>query len=434
MAAGETATRAVSEQLQALALPEAQYAAYEAQRLAAPPPQDQPQPLMSLTIRQDRRINPAALAAQSGLVLGAPVTLEQIRLAGASLFGRGDLSRVETEVSEVPGGRSVLIKPTEADWARNRLRVGLELASDFSDNNSFALKLMHVRTSLNDWDGELRSVAQVGTRRKFGVQLWQPLGAGSPWYAAASTEYGAAADDVFSAERRKLRYGYNYGSATLALGRQFGNWGNLQVSTARQRVNGRITIPDNDADPVRALQTVRNLSFNIDTLDSVAFPTRGAMFDLEVDRIGNGVGQPVLLNQQGVRMLQAFHKGRWAGHVYGEWARSQEGLAPLSLGGFLRLSGTEPASVEGRSVLLGRVVMAHAIGAMPAPLGGVARLGFSLEAGGGYGAGQSLGWSTLKQAGSVFVAADTRFGPLYFGAGATKGSGGTLYLFLGPIW
>jgi NTE family protein len=40
----------------------------------------------------------------------------------------------------------------------------------------------------------------------------------------------------------------------------------------------------------------------------------------------------------------------------------------------------------------------------------------------------------LKQAGSIFLSVDTRFGPLAFGGGATRGTGGTLYLFLGPFW
>jgi NTE family protein len=45
-----------------------------------------------------------------------------------------------------------------------------------------------------------------------------------------------------------------------------------------------------------------------------------------------------------------------------------------------------------------------------------------------------LRWGALQQAASAFVAVDTRFGPLYFGAGTTKGGTSSGYLFLGPIW
>ena len=78
--------------------------------------------------------------------------------------------------------------------------------------------------------------------------------------------------------------------------------------------------------------------------------------------------------------------------------------------------------------------MARKIGVMPTTIGNAIRLGFSVELGGGFSADQSVSFHDLKQAASTFLSADTRFGPLYFGAGATRGNGGTLYLFLGPIW
>ncbi len=132
--------------------------------------------------------------------------------------------------------------------------------------------------------------------------------------------------------------------------------------------------------------------------------------------------------------LSAIQSGEWAGHVYGEWSKAQRGVAPISLGGFLRLSGTTPNSVEGNSVVLGRLVMARRIGTMPAGIGGAVRLGFSVELGGGFSDDQPFRTADLKQAGSGFLSVDTRFGPLFFGAGGTRGNGSTLYLFLGPAW
>ncbi|MES2077638.1 MAG: patatin-like phospholipase family protein [Pseudomonadota bacterium] len=438
MRAGEAAAREMSARLLQLALPEAQYAAYEQQRLAAPAPEDKPLPLVSLTIEPGRRINPKALEVETGLVLGMPITIEQAQRAGASLFGRGDLARVETDVVDQDGGRSVLIRPIEAEWARNRLRVGLELASDFSDNNSFALKVMHVRSSLNDWGAELRSFAEIGTKRRLGLQFWQPLGAGSQWYLAPSAEYGAYSVDLFDKGRRTARAGVNYNNVGLAFGRQLGNWGDLRFGASRLNGNVGVTVPDvGEAGHERVQQDVQSLSFNVDTLDSIAFPSRGTLVSLNWQRSSDANtsgAQALPKNEISLQTLKAFHTGRWAGHVYGEWSRSANGNAPNSLGGFLRLSGTAPLSIDGNSLMLGRVVFAREIGAMPAALGGVVRLGFSAEIGGGWGGEQPLRWSSMKQAGSAFVTVDTRFGPLYIGAGSTKGAGGTAYLFLGPIW
>ena len=68
--------------------------------------------------------------------------------------------------------------------------------------------------------------------------------------------------------------------------------------------------------------------------------------------------------------------GDWAGHVYAEWARARHGIAPLSPGGLLRLSGAPRESLVGRAVVPGRVVMARRVGEMPAGLGGAVRVGY----------------------------------------------------------
>ncbi|USX14808.1 patatin-like phospholipase family protein [Oxalobacteraceae bacterium OTU3CAMAD1] len=434
MKEGEAAVRSMSDRLVRLALPETQYAAYETARLSAPVPIDQPVRLAKLEVAPSGRINPQALAVQSGLKVGQMITSEQAQHAGNQLFGRGDLARVETEIRDDQDGRSVLIKPTEADWASSRLRVGLELNSDFTDNNAYELKVMHVLSSLNDWGAELRTVARVGTERVIGSQWWQPLGAGSQWYVAPELQYGSSAFDVFDASGfRQARLGYNAKTVSVALGRQFGNWGDLRYTASRQTVTSQRTIP-HDAREARDSQNVSALSFNIDSLDTVAFPTRGTLFTVELQRLMTRGRDGPVPARQSVQALKAFSFGSWAGHVYGEWARNQGSESQSTLGGFLRLSGTTTNSVLGSRTVLGRVVMAKRIGVMPTALGGDVRLGFSLESGAAYGPENQLKLGSLKQAASGFVAVDTRFGPLYFGSGATKSGDSSLYLFLGPIW
>ncbi|OFA01530.1 patatin-like phospholipase family protein [Duganella sp. HH101] len=434
MKAGEAAVRSMSAQLVKLALPEAQYAAYEIKRLSAPVGIDQPVRLAKLEVAPSGRINPKELEVQSGLQLGQLVTNEQAQAAGNQLFGRGDLARVETEVHDDKDGRSVLIKPTEADWARSRLRVGLELSSDFTENNAFELKVMHVLSSLNDWGAELRTVGRVGTERAVGVQFWQPLGAGSQWYVAPALQYNSAAVDIFNETGfRQARYAYNSQSGSVALGRQLGHWGDIRYGVSREKQVYHQSIPE-DRTELSEIQTIQRLSFNIDSLDTVAFPTRGTLFSLDWERLMHSGASGAVPTRQSVQGLQAFHVDRWAGHVYAEWSRSQGSGSANNLGGFLRLSGSTPQSIIGDRTLLGRVVMARSIGAMPAALGGDVRLGFSLEAGGAYSPTSPLRWGSLHQAASGFFAVDTRFGPLYLGAGTTKGGNSSAYLFLGPIW
>ena len=436
MQAGAHAARALAPRLAPLALARQDYAALEALRLSAPALADVALPLARLDVHSAGDIDTRALAAQSGLVEGVAVTREQVRQAGARLYGRGDLARVETEISDAGDQRSVLIKASQSEWAGNRLRLGLELASDFNDNNTFAIKLMHVATSMNRWGAEWRNVAQIGTQRSVGTQWYQPLGAGSPWYVAPSLVSGSSTLDTFDTGRRQQRYAYDFQSATLVLGRELGNWGDVHLGVSRSNLKTRRIIPEAPLteQPSGALTSTQFFNYRVDTLDSLAFPTRGFLLDASLAHSRHsGPDQQVQANVS-VQAMSAFHTKNWAGHVYGEWARSQSGTAPLQLGGFLRLSGVPANSIEGRSVLLTRLVMARRIGTLPTTFGGAVRAGFSLEMGGAFDQSQIWRASRLTQSASVFLSADTRFGPVYVGSGASKNGTGTFYVFLGPIW
>lgn len=437
--AGEAAARALAPRLARLALPAAEYAQLDARRGAAmriAQQADEPLPLGRIEVQGSTRVNPDVLIGQTGLKEGELLTREEVRAATARLYGRDDIANVDTRIEDRDGERNVVIQPTDSPLGRSRLRVGLELASDFSDSNDFSLSMMHVASALNSYDGELRTVARIGSQRAFGVQWWQPLAPGSSWYIAPSFGYGARSIDLFSEGRRAYRAGLRNANATFAFGRQLSNWGDVQVGIVRGGSRTSVLIPEQPlAQTSRSYGTARFASLTLDTLDSVAFPSRGHLLTAQWEHDEfSGDGGRSGQSQGGLSGLAAFGAGEWAGHLYGEWSSSTLGAAPQALGGFLRLSGTTANSLEDERLAFGRLVAARRIGEMPAPFGGAVRLGFSLEVGGGYRPNQPLRLPNLKQAGSVFVSADTRFGPLYLGTGATRGSGGTLYLFLGPIW
>ena len=432
--AGEQATRALAQRLAPLAVSANDYLVLEQRRVSTPVQGDPAKRLAKLEVHASGAINPKALAVQTGLKQGEPVTREDVRQAARILYGRGDLARVETEVTDKGPDRSVVVRTTEAPWASNRVRVGLELASDFDDDNSYAIKLMHVKSNLNPLGAELRTVARIGTHRELGVQWWQPLAPGSQWYVAPSVSAASAWGDVFSEGLRMSRVAYNVRGANLVLGRGLGDWGDVQVGVARYAARVRPAIPeDPEFESLRIYDTTHFLRYRVDTLDSPGFPTRGQLLDAQLERSRSSDGTAGLA-QSSVVGMSAFQAGNWAGHVYGEWARAEVGTAPRTLGGFLRLSGTPEASVEGRSTALARLVMARKVGALPFTLGGAMRAGFSLEVGGGYDHEESVGQRAYRQAASAFLSVETRFGPAYLAAGATRGGHKSLYLFLGPIW
>lgn len=434
MAAGELAARALASRLQALAVPAEAYAAWERNRTQATLARDPPLPLARLQVQGTPHADAPALQALLGLQVGQGITTSQAHAAANRLLGRGEFERVDVEIQDVDGQRELRFQPVEAAWAHSRLRLGLEVVSDFADDHRFTLSALHTLAWLNGWGAELRTLARIGSVRSLLTQWWQPLAPGSPWYVAPSLQYAASSIDVYAQQRRSLRVGYRYSAATLAFGRQLADWGDVQLGVERRHGRTQSLVPADvpEADS-RLDESARYAQLQVDTLDSLALPSRGVLLQARYDRGGMGTRSGGH-HTASVVGLTAFRAAQWDGHVYGEWSRAGSGLAPLSLGGFLRLSGTPRDSVAGRSNVLLRLVMARRLGEMPAGLGRSVRAGYSIEVGGGYDPDDGLRWSGLQQAGSVFVAVDTRFGPVFLALGATRGSGSTVYLFLGPFW
>lgn len=429
---GHRAALAAQERLQPLALTEADYAEHQQSRQALASAQPQALPLQTLTIKGSRRSNPQALQQSLDLQPGLPVTEARVERAAAALYGSGDFDRVDTAILDSDGRRQVTVEVHEAAWARSRLRVGLELYSNFDDANRFSLVAMHSANWLNPWGAELRSLARIGAKREIGTELLQPLGAGSAWYLAPRLHYQESDADVFDHGLRVARYATSIGSASLAFGRRLGNWGDVRLGTGRLRSSTRLQLPEDPSlGALRLSLRSRYAQLRIDSLDSMGFPSRGQLLDISYERLDSastgGVDQ---INAAG---LSAFQWGPWAGHLYGELSHASFG-STRSLGGFLRLSGSPDASLEGRNLLLGRLVMAKRIGQMPLGLGQAVRVGFSLELGGAVPEQQSLRASDVKLAGSGFFAVDTRFGPFYLALGGTRGGNSAVYLFLGPVW
>lgn len=434
MVAGDSAARQIENKLRALSVSAEEYARYDQLRTAEGIIPDKTLRIAKIEVEGTQHINPEILIRQSGIQVNELASEEKVRQVSTKLYGRGDLDHVEVEMQDRLDERDVTIKTHEAVWGRNRLRVGLELSSDFKDSHQFSIGAMNISSSLNDWGGEMRLLGRIGFNRVLAAQFYQPLGPGNPWFVAPTFESGSTSVDLFSSGRKTARFGYKTTGVDIPFGYQLGNWGELQVGIRKQHAQAEQTLPELPGQFINTSHTSEYARLRIDTLDSLAFPTRGQYLTFGFERAKADVaGEKAILNSSLVAM-HAFQRGDWAGHVYGEWARSQGNIAPLSLGGFLRLSGTPADSLSNKTVALGRVVAARRIGNMPAALGGAVRLGFSAELGGGFGEGEAVKFSKIKRSGSAFVAFDTRFGPLYFGAGATQSTGSTFYLFLGPIW
>ncbi|MFY7857560.1 MAG: patatin-like phospholipase family protein [Rubrivivax sp.] len=433
MQAGARAARAVAGRLQTLALPPPEYVLHRAARTRPRADPDMPRVVARLAVTGTRVADPRVLEAESGLRVGQPVTLADVERAADRLRGRSEFDRVEAQVRDTVIGREVALVATESEWARSRLRVGLEFSSDFRDDHRFQVSGLHVLSWLNDWGGELRTIGRVGSERSLATEWWQPLSPGSPWYASASLGYLTKAENLFIDGKRFGRASLAATTATVSLGRLFDRRGEVRLGLQRNVGKGRLLLPRVDDDTAPFGETNAFIRVRYDTLENLAFPTEGGLLDVLWQRGRAAVDGVPSLNQSQAVAMRAFRLGEWGGHLYGEWSRSADGFSPQALGGFLRLSGASRDSISGGTLMFARAVVARRVGQTPAGLGGAIRAGVSLEVGEGFAPDEAIRWSALRLAGSAFVSVDTRFGPAYLALGASRGSS-TVYVFLGPFW
>jgi NTE family protein len=141
-------------------------------------------------------------------------------------------------------------------------------------------------------------------------------------------------------------------------------------------------------------------------------------------------------NFAGVDFGQAFTFGKNSVFITAEMSTVVTGAAVIDnvffLGGFLRLSGLEPAQLIAERGGLARVMYYRELSAFD--LGSLTQrmyVGFSLETGNVYDRGDPVTVKSLLLAGSVFVGADTFLGPAYFGYGRAQDGQDSIYLIIG---
>jgi NTE family protein len=103
-----------------------------------------------------------------------------------------------------------------------------------------------------------------------------------------------------------------------------------------------------------------------------------------------------------------------------------------TLGGFLELSGLPVDGQIGTQYGLARAILYRRVsrggtGFLEFPT----YLGVSLEAGDTWATRDDVEWGDLQPAGSVFLGAESPFGPLYLAAGLSEGGRRAFYLLLG---
>jgi NTE family protein len=429
---GEEAARWMADSLRRYSLPAEKYAAL---RKAQTLERKGLGTVSEIRFEGLRRTNAEVLRSQVRSRAGEPLTEEEISADLRRVYGRGDFESVDYRIQDEPGGRVLIIEPREKESGPDYLRFGLGLATDFEGESLFNLLVSYRRTWLNRLGGEWLTEAQVGQDTHLFTEFFQPVEARGRYFVAPFGKIGRSIRSVFSGDQHLADYEFEEARLGFDGGVTLGTWGQLRLGPQWRSIDTKLRTGSALLPEIEETSAGMRAQLFVDQLDHAWFPRAGyrafaAAYAADEafgsDRTYKRVeGQATMVYSAGAHTLNLSVSGGSDLHT------DMPVYDTFTLGGPLRLSGYRIEEFSGRRMGFGRLMYYHRALQFPDILGAGAYAGASLEA--GRISSQIAGFpeSGTIWSGSIFVAANTFAGPLYFGAGFGEGGRHTLYLLVG---
>jgi NTE family protein len=452
MTLGELQTEAMVLRMQDLKLSEEAYAEWKARRLQRIEPGA---PLEFVRFEGSKLTQPDArpdfFQTQPGQLFDIGKAERDIRVLAAS----GDYQRTDYRLVRNPDGKEGLIfELLDKVWGPDYLQMGLDFFADNEGRSAFNLKLSHNRHWLDRAGTEWRNVLRVGTSPALGSELYRPMNwrlpdglsgflSGAVMSQRQNWSYYRDPDAAPDAQVERSSTAF-----TLDAGFNWRELGEIRLGFIDEVRRDDTSLASADYSQSRA-QAFRG--FNVerwrergwrlkavfDQLDHAYFPTLGWRVESQLmqGQASRRDGSPGDEGPLRHFELQGQSAHTWGIHTLNFFGRLglSDGAKPevprYALGGFQQLSGYGSHQVSGQQVALLRLGYYARLTDMALTRG--LFVGTSLEAGNAWDSGRDV-WDGAKKLGmSLYLGADTAFGPVYLGVGSSPKIGPTVTLFVG---
>ena len=434
MTEGEAAVDAAAATLAALAVTPERYEAYLAARQHRPAVDE---PLAFVRAAPRSQDDAKRIDAVFGSLAGEPLDIEQLQRKIGRQYGLDRYESVDYRLLRESGQLGLEIDMRRKGWGPNFLRLGVGIEQDFDGGAAANAGLRVLVTDLNRYDAEWLTDLQLGEEPKFFTELFQPLSLTSDVFVAPSLRHQYATLQVVEEGRRVVRYRTRETEAALAVGAELSNWGEVRLGLARGDGSADVLVGDPGLPRAEFDLGAAYVEFAYDRLDSAYFPKHGQAFRLawRGEREGLGASGDADLVQGEWLMARSRDRYSVVFGIEGGSALDDTVVSPqqlFTLGGFLELSGLPDDARAGTQYGLVRAIVYRRVsrggtGFLEFP----AYLGVSFEAGNAWATRDDVDWGRLETGGSVFLGAESPFGPLYLAAGLAEGGERAFYLLLG---
>lgn len=199
-------------------------------------------------------------------------------LAAFGPFGETDLALLDPNAA--------LLTTTPHPLGRNLFNLGARASSDFQGDSRYALLGRYSRRPLHPSGSELRVSAQVGSDLGLALELYQPFGPESRFFATSSLAYVGEELLLDVGDVRLGEFWQQTGEARLRVGRELGDWGIVALDGVLANIDTETKVA---VVPLPESQSSQNAGYGvlmgIDTLNDADWPRLGIQLKLSAHRL-----------------------------------------------------------------------------------------------------------------------------------------------------
>jgi NTE family protein len=399
---------------------------------------DRPPPRIDyVRVDNKSRLGDEILLRRVEPLVGKPLDPEAINIALRDLYAMGVFSRVDYQIEEKDGRTGLVVDAVQRPGDANRLRPGITIAGQGGGHGEFDISAEFRLTQLDRYGSEARFVGGLGARKVFSAEYFKVLDSNQRWFV---DPYVAAQQRPIviynSTGFRVADYKASYGLGSVAVGRQFGTFGEIRVGV--EAGGGKASLEEGDLTP-------RDIDIKVgdvfataaaDTLDNPYFPAKGLKVRLNWSQGLTGLGSS--LDYQTLRGdgIFAWGSGRHAVVLSAGAGDTISGRLPIDqlfeLGGPFSFPGYNVDELSGETFAVARAMYRYRLtdrsqSVISLPL----YVGATVVGGNTWARHGDADWSNLRVGGSVFLGADTLIGPVFLVLGAADHNRTAIYFFLG---
>jgi len=434
MAVGGSAMYEVHGRLAELSQPAEQYATYLAERRRVHDPSEA---LAFVRAGPKSQEDAARIDAVFGGLAGEPLDTAVLQRKLGRQYGLDRFESVDYRIVREDEALGLEIDARRKSWGPNFLRLGVSVEQDFDGGAAANAGVRVLMTGLNRLDAEWLTDLQLGEEPRLFTEFFQPLSLTSDLFVAPSLRYELKTLQVVEDGRRVARYRVRDTEAAFALGAELSNWGEVRAGLSRGDGSADVLVGDPGLPRSEFDLGAGFLQFAYDRLDSAYFPKHGQAFSAawRAERASLGSSGDADILQAEWLVARSHERWSFLLGMEGGSALDDRVVSPqqlFTLGGFLNLSGLPADALAGTQYGIARAITYRRIsrggtGFLEFP----AYLGVSFEAGNVWQTRDDVDYGDLETAGSLFLGAESPFGPVYLAAGFSEGGASAFYLLLG---